>query len=436
MVSASSRFAFPLNMLKALSTTNSRKTAATAAGANTAKHPPGCQRRPWLCPRWTPDRADCYRRTPVGARDEVMKRSVVLLVMVFLVLAGAPAARADPPAEAEELIRAGVALRKQGEDAAALAEFQRAYALDPSPRAAGQMGFAEQALGHWLDAEIHLGEALAGATHPWVQKNRAIIEGSLRVVKGRVGRLAVNGTPAGAEVTVNGRRAGLLPLRAPVRVQPGAVRVEVRAQGHAASILTVSVPSGRQIKVDVRLQKERAGAPAEAVAPVTPASPPRPAALDPAASPSPPPPEPKAPATPAPLPPPLIVNVQPASSSPPPVVLTAPPPDPSATPVSKRDGRGSVARPTRWALLGGAALFLGAGTVAVLMHERSISDFNDPGKTCRNNGGVAIDTRTLMPDPSCQSLLDNASTQKKVAWVGFAGAGVLAITSAVLFFTF
>src|SRR5262245_713516 len=85
--------------------------------------------------------------------------------------AAQPRARASASNDEDALIRRGLELRRRGDDAAALPHFERAYWLAQSPRSAAQLGFAEQALGRWSDAEVHVAEALRAGDDPWVRKN-------------------------------------------------------------------------------------------------------------------------------------------------------------------------------------------------------------------------------------------------------------------------
>jgi hypothetical protein len=57
----------------------------------------------------------------------------------------------DAPRSDDELIASGIALRKTGHDAEALAVFQRAYAARPSARAMAQAALAHQALTDWRE---------------------------------------------------------------------------------------------------------------------------------------------------------------------------------------------------------------------------------------------------------------------------------------------
>ena len=107
----------------------------------------------------------------------------------------------------DELIKEGVEKRRAGEDAAALDLFRLAYELKHSPRAVGQMGLAEMALGRWLNAETHLQEALTAAQDPWIKKNSRALEASQVSVREHLGNLEVLGSPEGAEVIVEGEVA-------------------------------------------------------------------------------------------------------------------------------------------------------------------------------------------------------------------------------------
>jgi hypothetical protein len=165
----------------------------------------------------------------------------------------APRAHAAEPIAVEDLIRQGVKLRHEGRDIAALPLFQRAYDLEPSPRTAAQLGMVELTLGYFLAAERHLMEALASPRHPWVYRNRAQIELTLREARASIATLEIVGTPAGAEVTVNGKAAGTLPLLQSVRVPEGVVQVTVRAPGFDEKSTSVKIAGGKNEKLTVTL---------------------------------------------------------------------------------------------------------------------------------------------------------------------------------------
>ena len=93
-------------------------------------------------------------------------------------------AGAETTDDAEKLIRHGIELRKAHDDEGAARAFQQAYDQVHTPRAAGQLGLAEQALGRWEDAERHVGEALRTGGDPWVAKNRATLDEALGIDPG------------------------------------------------------------------------------------------------------------------------------------------------------------------------------------------------------------------------------------------------------------
>lgn len=158
-------------------------------------------------------------------------------------------------ADAEDaLIHRGIELRKQGNDRAALDEMQQAYAIKHAPRAAAQLGFTEQALGLWPEAEEHVHEALASTGDAWVRKNRTTIEAALATIREHVGRVQVDGGEPGAQVTVNGRAVGSMPLPDSVPVNAGPVDVEMRAAGYAPALKTVNVAAGELTRVSFTLQ--------------------------------------------------------------------------------------------------------------------------------------------------------------------------------------
>jgi hypothetical protein len=179
--------------------------------------------------------------------------------MVTVMLAPSRPARAAEPADVENLIRQGVELRQKGRDSAALPLFQRAYDLDRTPRTAAQLGLVEANMGYWLASERHLSEALASPRHPWVYKMRPQLEETLKQVRASIGEIEVVGTPSGAEVLVNGRVEGVLPLAQAIRANEGMAQVAIRAPGFEDKQTTVQVVGGKRERINVALVAGPAG---------------------------------------------------------------------------------------------------------------------------------------------------------------------------------
>ena len=182
------------------------------------------------------------------------------VLMGAVLAAGLAAPRAalgtESAEESERAIRRGIELRKSHDNEGAVREFQRAYDEAPTPRAAGQLGLAEQALGRWEDADRHVREAIQASGDAWVTKNHATLVDALGVIQSHVGRVEVSGDPQGAEVSVNGRVAGRLPLGAPVLVSAGEVDIDLRAPGYVPAQRTVSIVAGQYQRVVLHLAKE------------------------------------------------------------------------------------------------------------------------------------------------------------------------------------
>jgi hypothetical protein len=153
-------------------------------------------------------------------------------IFILLLVAASAARGADSPgAQADDLINQGFQLRLQGKNAEALDLFVRAHALAPSSKTLGQIGSAELALHRWIDAETHLEDALSRKDGPWIESHRTSLEKSLAEARQQIGHVEFRG-PVGADISVDGRHVGTLPLPAPVHVGAGLAHVVAVAAGY------------------------------------------------------------------------------------------------------------------------------------------------------------------------------------------------------------
>lgn len=285
----------------------------------------------------------------------------------------------------DTLNRQGVQQRQEGHDDVAYGLFRRAYDLAHSPRAAAQMGLAEQALGRWVDADTHLREALRASADPWVGRNRVALEGALAVVARRVGSVEVTGGVPGAEIFVNGARAGALPLAAPLRVIAGTVTLEVRARGYDAQRRGVMVAADGMARENFDLVPQIESAPPTRV-------------------------------TSAPL---LVRSVLPPAARAP------------------EDDRALMSRSTHttlaWAGTVGAAASIVIGGVLARARESPADRYNVGADTGRCLGTASpLDTET---DTNCRSDRSAADALRTGSIVAFTVGGLLAVGSIVLFVT-
>lgn len=158
-------------------------------------------------------------------------RSGRLGLLWLTACASAPPRTID--AEVEALLRRGNELRRADREAEALQTFREAHARSRAPRTLAQLALAEYANRLWLEAEVHLEEALQSPSDPWIAQRLGTLFEARREIARHVGQLLVGGNVDGAEVRLDGRVVATLPMSAPIRVATGTVALEVRAAGHA-----------------------------------------------------------------------------------------------------------------------------------------------------------------------------------------------------------
>jgi hypothetical protein len=283
------------------------------------------------------------------------------------------------PAAVEDLIRQGVELRTAGRDQRALPLFQKAYDLDRSARTAAQLGLCEATLGYWLSAEQHLEEALSATMNPWLAKHEAKLRETLVAVRGSIGEVEVRGSPAGAEVLVNGQVVGTLPLAKPIRVSDGAVQVTLRKAGYKEGSARTRAQGGKRVVVSLDLE----AVPAPTVA--------------------------------------AAQAVEPASTA----------GADGDTQIRRKPSSSSWLRPTAWVTGAGAVVALGVGAYALKQqwtHGREFDRYQDP-----MTGGMCFTARPGRGAPGCQTLYNKTKSDQKLMFGSFIAAGVLTAGSVLAF---
>lgn len=301
-----------------------------------------------------------------------MRRWGVALAMAGLLVTPALAAQTTGD---RALIEQGRTLRRAGRNAAALEAFREAYALSPTPEAAGQIGFAEHALEHWEPASRFLRMALGAATDRWVVAQRRALEFSLQEVERHLGSLRVETATAGATISLDGRAAGVLPMSEAVRVAEGRVTVEVSAPGHRTDRREVTIAAGEAVRLVVQLAPLEGARAEEATVEARPVGPTR-------------------------------------------VVLRGPPPG------ELSPGSGGVTRALGWVSLGVAALSLGGGVIAMVLRDGAAERWNDDDRCL---------TGSRTREQNCSDDRVMVSTAHDLMVGGYVAGGVLAVGAMVLF---
>jgi hypothetical protein len=299
-----------------------------------------------------------------------LARPSLALLLALAAPARAAAQDACDPAPVEALEREAQAANQQGRHEEALATFQRAYARCRGPRALARMALTEASLGRWLDADLHLREAVS-RDDPWITQNRGALQVEVERIAARVGSLLVTGEGDGGEVEIDGRPAAPWPMREPVRALVGDVTVTVRAGGFVAVTRTLRITAGALTREHVTLAR-----------------------------------------LPQPAPPPVVVNTPPVPAV---IVLPAP----SATP---RSAPTSIVRVAAWSALGLAVLGVGVGATAATVRAVAQGDLEAAG------------CDATPPDRArCDGLADDADGARPWILGGFIAGGAFAVASALAF---
>lgn len=303
----------------------------------------------------------------------------------------------------EQLIDRGLELRTNRRDLEALEVFQAAYDISLSPRALAQVALAEQALGRWVEAELHLKAAIERRDDAWIETHLRVLEGALSVIGRRLGSIEIMGNVPGAEIRINGQVAGHLPFGEPLRVPAGSAVIDVACDGYWPVSQTVIVPAGGLARETIRLVEKKAdsGAPGAEVDPLAAqltrertaiAPDPRPAASPDGAS--------------------LAVDEARAQR-----VELSPP--------HGSESEGDTMTTWGYAAAGGAAAGLALGLVELVLRNRHFTNYNNDDVCLAGN-------RTRREN--CGAEKEAGRTAEAWSAVGFASGGSLAVISAVLFF--
>jgi hypothetical protein len=251
------------------------------------------------------------------------------------------------------------------------------------------MALAEQALGRWIDAEAHLAEALQRTGDPWIARNRTLLEQALGEIRQHVGSLELSGGTPGAEVRVNGRVAGKMPLDGPLRVEAGSVSLEVRATGYLPVVRTINVPANGLAREPITLVAVSVPPGVRAVPEIAP---------------------------------PAQVSADQAGAG-----AAAPG---VAEPAKSKPGASQIKRPLGIALGIAGIGALGVGVGFHLLRQSRASDFN---RDCMINAMTGAISGT--PGVNCQSRYDGVQQARDVAIVGYVAAPILLGVAAYALFS-
>lgn len=171
-----------------------------------------------------------------------------MLLVVAAGLAAAPRARADEDSrrEARAHYEQGLALANRGAYAPALREFRSAYEKSPQFAVLYNIGQAEIAIGHPLEAIDALSRYLREGGDQIAEERRKQVETQIALVKSSLAELVITSSEPGARVTVDGRELGSTPLSEPLRVKTGEHEVSLLFPGVAPIVRSVALSEGER----------------------------------------------------------------------------------------------------------------------------------------------------------------------------------------------
>jgi hypothetical protein len=306
------------------------------------------------------------------------------------------AAALDP----DELVTQGLALRRKGDDAAALQKFEQAYEADKRPRTLAQVALAEQALGRWAHAYDHLTEALGEKSDPWIAKHKSTLEDAMKALREHVGKLEILGGSPGAEVRINGATVGSLPLSKPVTLPTGSAAIEVAAPSFTPIQRTTGIRAGQTTResFDAFVSAER-HVPEARAQPVSTA---------------------EAPAS-------DVKSIAAPQGSRPES------PAPSRSDATASQQPSTLRLSAKWVAGGLAVLGIAGGTISYLRHQSAGDDF---GRMCYEDPATGV--HPLAPPTTemhCRDLQSTWSSTYTLAIVGIAAGAALAAAGIVLWLT-
>jgi hypothetical protein len=161
------------------------------------------------------------------------------------------AADADARAAAKAKVERAAALLSEHDDAHALAEFEDAYRIFPSPKIFFDIGLANVGLGRNPEALRAFQRFLIEATDASTE-SLARAKTKIQALLPKVAIVDIVCPQAGLEIVVDDGSVGRSPLAAPLYLTPGRHRLVARVNETAPpSVMTFDVTGGARISVSV-----------------------------------------------------------------------------------------------------------------------------------------------------------------------------------------
>lgn len=177
------------------------------------------------------------------------------LVLALTVVAGVVHAQDGDVEAARANFNRGVELYGQSDYQGALASFQEAYRIRPHPAVRVNMANCYDHLSRPVEAIFHFEHYLTEMGRNAPAPQRREVEQALVSLRQRVGRVALHIAPDGATVRIDDAEERRSPVLEDVVLTAGSHRVVVSLNGFRTETRTVEVAGGREVNLDVRLER-------------------------------------------------------------------------------------------------------------------------------------------------------------------------------------
>jgi hypothetical protein len=168
---------------------------------------------------------------------------ISLIVLSLLAQAESHPTSPETKVQAQALLKEGAELYRQGAFADAVEKFDQAYAVFPSPKLLFNIGQASRELGRPVESVEAFDRFLVQAPDS-PPELIAEAKQSVAELSRKIGKLLIDCTISGAEITVDGRKVGQTPLADLIRVAPGRHQVTATHAGAVPAIENVTVAAG------------------------------------------------------------------------------------------------------------------------------------------------------------------------------------------------
>lgn len=192
----------------------------------------------------------------------------LIIVGLVALMVGAGVARAESEESAAARFQQGVELYREGSFEGALAEFRRAYQLNPSYRVLYNIAQAQHALRDFVAAHKSLMQYLADGGADVTGERRTQVEEMAAKLADRIAFVHISVNCVGADVRIDDVSVGASPLSGPIAVNLGTRKVTATKPGAPAAVRVLTLAGREHAKIDLAIDEvaPRATAPLTAAA--------------------------------------------------------------------------------------------------------------------------------------------------------------------------